>query len=114
MMAETSVEADRDFDVLIVGADSESSIVGLTVFESETVPVFDRIRPYSRQSSPSQRPVAPTRNVDLPKGEQHESFSGSATAAAAFALSVAISFTPVGKHLDRFAESFLHHEPRTI
>ena len=35
------------------------------------------------------------------------------TAAGAFALSVAISFTPVGKQLDHLGESFLHREPRT-
>lgn len=34
------------------------------------------------------------------------------TAAAAFALSVVVSFTPVGKHLDRLAESFIRHEAK--
>jgi hypothetical protein len=32
------------------------------------------------------------------------------TAAAAFVLSAAVSFTPVGKRLDRLAESFVHSE----
>ena len=35
------------------------------------------------------------------------------TAAGAFALSVAVSFTPIGKHLDRLAESFVHRAPIT-
>jgi len=32
------------------------------------------------------------------------------TAAGGFALSIGVSFTPVGKHLDRLAESFHHNE----
>ena len=32
------------------------------------------------------------------------------TAAGAFALSIVVSFTPVGKHLDRLAEGFLQRE----
>jgi hypothetical protein len=32
------------------------------------------------------------------------------TAIGAFVLSIAISFTPIGKHLDRLAESFHHDE----
>jgi hypothetical protein len=35
------------------------------------------------------------------------------TAVAAFSLSVAISYTPIGRKLDRLAESFLHHETGT-
>lgn len=31
------------------------------------------------------------------------------TAAGAFALSVIVSYTPVGKHIDRLAEAFLEH-----
>jgi hypothetical protein len=31
------------------------------------------------------------------------------TAAGAFALSVLVSYTPVGKHIDRMAEAFLEH-----
>ena len=31
------------------------------------------------------------------------------TAAGAFALSVVVSYTPVGKHIDRMAEAFLEH-----
>jgi hypothetical protein len=30
------------------------------------------------------------------------------TALGAFALSIAVSYTPVGKQMDRLAESFLH------
>jgi hypothetical protein len=31
------------------------------------------------------------------------------TAAGAFALSVLVSYTPVGKHIDRMAEAFIEH-----
>jgi integral membrane sensor domain MASE1 len=33
------------------------------------------------------------------------------TALGAFALSIAVSYTPVGKQMDRLAESFLHVDP---
>ena len=35
------------------------------------------------------------------------------TALGAFGLSVAVSYTPVGKHMDRLAESFLHVDNAT-